>query len=136
MMSLPSDITTRRPLFVIDGVNMGREADKNTNPGDIKSISVLKGESATTLYGEDGKDGVILITTKAGKKEKGEIFRVAEQCRRFPGCEDLPYGHERDDCAKPRSSEHLPKPEVPQEARKNNVEGQMSCNLLWEKMEG
>jgi TonB-dependent SusC/RagA subfamily outer membrane receptor len=113
------NITTRRPLFVIDGVDMGREADKNINPGDIKSISVLKGESATTLYGEDGKDGVILITTKAGKKDKGEIFRVAEQMPRFPGCEDLPYGHERDDCAKTKMLEYIyQKPEVPSGSQK------------------
>jgi TonB family protein len=128
------NITTRRPLFVIDGVNMGREADKNINPGDIKSISVLKGESATTLYGEDGKYGVILITTKASKKDKGEIFRVAEQMPRFPGCEDQPAGHERDDCAKTKMLEYIYQNlKYPQEARKNNVEGQVVLQFVVEK---
>ena len=128
------NITTRRPLFVIDGVDMGREADKNINPGDIKSISVLKGESATTLYGEDGKDGVILITTKAGKKDKSEIFRVVEQMPRFPGCEDQPAGHERDDCAKTKMLEYIYQNlKYPQEARKNNVEGQVVLQFVVEK---
>ncbi|GAB2783862.1 hypothetical protein GCM10027275_29910 [Rhabdobacter roseus] len=55
-----------QPLFIIDGVKQ----EKNVNlqdkvqPNDIKSINVLKNKSATDIYGEQGKNGVILITTK------------------------------------------------------------------------
>lgn len=53
-----------RPLYVIDGiVQEGTNLDK-IDPKTITTIDVLKGEAATRLYGEKGKDGVILITLK------------------------------------------------------------------------
>lgn len=60
------------PLLVIDGQKRGRGSDKilGINPEDIETIEVLKGESAIGIYGEDGKDGVIIITTKAKAKAK------------------------------------------------------------------
>ncbi|HEY9003614.1 MAG TPA: SusC/RagA family TonB-linked outer membrane protein [Mucilaginibacter sp.] len=71
------------PLFVINGVPMDNSqrgassewggADygdgiSNLNPDDIESMTVLKGQSASALYGSRAANGVILITTKAGKK--------------------------------------------------------------------
>ena len=57
--------TTKKPLFVIDGVPAKDDFDlENIVPDDIKSISILKDASATALYGEKGKNGVVLITTK------------------------------------------------------------------------
>ena len=41
------------------------------NPEDIESLSVLKGPSAAALYGSRAGNGVILITTKSGKKQNG-----------------------------------------------------------------
>ncbi len=77
-------------LFVVDGVPLsnarlntsdvqnGRggfdygNAASDINPNDIASVSVLKGASASALYGSSGQNGVILITTKKGtKKGKG-----------------------------------------------------------------
>jgi len=53
-----------KPLYVIDG-KVSKEKDmKFLNPSEIKSINVLKGESAEALYGKKGKNGVIQITTK------------------------------------------------------------------------
>jgi TonB-dependent SusC/RagA subfamily outer membrane receptor len=54
-------------LYVIDGVvqEKGDEALNNINPDNISSINVLKGASAEALYGEKGKDGVIVITSKS-----------------------------------------------------------------------
>jgi TonB-dependent SusC/RagA subfamily outer membrane receptor len=40
------------------------------NPNDIESIDVLKDASATAIYGSRGANGVIIITTKSGKKER------------------------------------------------------------------
>lgn len=77
-----------QPLFVIDGVpvsnslnNLRAMGDRNNvdygnaisdiNPDDVESISVLKGPSAAALYGSRAGNGVILITTKSGKKGKG-----------------------------------------------------------------
>ncbi|MFT4204277.1 MAG: M56 family metallopeptidase [Chitinophagaceae bacterium] len=58
------------PLFILDGMLLDAETDplKTINPTEIESMSVLKGPSATALYGDKGKDGVILITTKKGHK--------------------------------------------------------------------
>jgi len=75
-----------QPLYVIDGVPMdntqlgsaGRDGGydlgdglSSINPEDIESMSVLKGASASALYGSRASNGVILITTKSGKGQKG-----------------------------------------------------------------
>ncbi|PWA09821.1 MG2 domain-containing protein [Flavobacterium laiguense] len=52
------------PLYVVDGEPMTAEQANSITPSDIISIDVLKGEKATALYGEKGKNGVIIITTK------------------------------------------------------------------------
>ncbi len=54
------------PLVVIDGV-IGATLD-NVDPNDIESINVLKDGSASAIYGSRGSSGVILVTTKGGKK--------------------------------------------------------------------
>ncbi|HWW40830.1 SusC/RagA family TonB-linked outer membrane protein, partial [Pedobacter sp.] len=74
------------PLFVINGVPMdntqrGESSEwggpdygdgiGNINPDDIESLTVLKGQSASALYGSRAANGVILITTKSGKKNSG-----------------------------------------------------------------
>ena len=79
---------TNQPLIVVDGVPMdnftGGVEDawgnngvdmgnglSDINPDDIESMSVLKGASAAALYGSRAGNGVILITTKTGKKQDG-----------------------------------------------------------------
>lgn len=53
------------PLFILDGKKLlSGEGIKSLNSEDIEAISVLKGESATKEYGDEGKNGVIIITTK------------------------------------------------------------------------
>lgn len=59
------------PLIVVDGV-MGRNIDA-FDPEDIESFSVLKDAAATAVYGVDGANGVILITTKSGKVGKPQL---------------------------------------------------------------
>jgi len=61
-----------RPLVIIDGIQGG---DINTlNPNQIKSIEVLKDAAALSIYGSNGANGVILVTTKLGEKDdKGHI---------------------------------------------------------------
>jgi len=55
------------PLYVVDGV-FWDAGITSLNPNDIASIEVLKDASATAIYGAQGSNGVILITTKRGKK--------------------------------------------------------------------
>lgn len=58
------------PLFIIDGM----PGDYSTlNPNDIESIEVLKDASSTAIYGSDGANGVIIITTKNGKAGKIKV---------------------------------------------------------------
>ncbi|HEX8348833.1 MAG TPA: SusC/RagA family TonB-linked outer membrane protein, partial [Hymenobacter sp.] len=54
------------PLYVVDGVWVGDI--NNLQPSDIASIDVLKDASAASIYGAQGANGVVLITTKSGKK--------------------------------------------------------------------
>lgn len=75
------------PLYVVDGVPVNADTNGSgtlessrsvdLDPNNIASISVLKGLSAATLYGSDGRNGVILITTKNGQggnfNEKTEV---------------------------------------------------------------
>lgn len=75
-----------QPLWVVDGVPFSDNSSSDAslfggvdrggsavdiNPEDIESISVLKGPNAAALYGSRAGNGVILITTKRGVKEKG-----------------------------------------------------------------
>jgi TonB-dependent starch-binding outer membrane protein SusC len=55
-------------LIVIDGLQGGNL--NSLNPNDIESIEILKDASATAIYGAQGANGVVLITTKLGKKGK------------------------------------------------------------------
>lgn len=74
-----------QPLIVVDGVPMSNEggitswsggqdwgtALNNINQEDIEDLSILKGPTAAALYGSRGGNGVVLITTKKGKKQQG-----------------------------------------------------------------
>jgi TonB-linked SusC/RagA family outer membrane protein len=57
------------PLVVVDGV-IGASLE-NVDPNDIESVNVLKDGSAAAIYGSRGSSGVILITTKKGKRNAG-----------------------------------------------------------------
>ncbi|WP_266366681.1 SusC/RagA family TonB-linked outer membrane protein [Tellurirhabdus rosea] len=60
------------PLIVVDGVPFQGNINA-INPADIESMSVLKDASASALYGSRAANGVIIITTKGGKKGTPEI---------------------------------------------------------------
>jgi TonB-linked SusC/RagA family outer membrane protein len=82
---------SNQPLFVVDGVPFNTSTNAQNSfatggaatssrfldidPNNIESMSVLKGLSATVLYGDQGRNGVILITTKSGatKRKAAEV---------------------------------------------------------------
>ncbi len=81
-----SILGNNQPLYVVDGVPLNNDnvdaagrwggvdyGDNvsDINPIDIENISVLKGPNAAVLYGSQAANGVILISTKKGKKQKG-----------------------------------------------------------------
>jgi TonB-linked SusC/RagA family outer membrane protein len=59
------------PLFIVDGMKTGDI--NNIDPGDIKSVEVLKDAASAAIYGTEGSNGVVLITTKSGKAGKGVV---------------------------------------------------------------
>ncbi len=60
------------PLWVIDGVIVGSSAGQ-LNPNDIETMTILKDASSTAIYGSEGANGVIVVTTKSGKADKMSI---------------------------------------------------------------
>ena len=62
------------PMLLLDGVPVGLGLLNSINPNDVESVNVLKGTSAAAIYGPDARNGVIVVTTKAGSKtDKPEI---------------------------------------------------------------
>lgn len=82
---------SNQPLYVIDGVPLQNtsvsdlEGEKSTSVGgisnvsseDIESMTILKGAAATALYGSRAANGVVVITTKKGKKGNSRNFTIA-----------------------------------------------------------
>ncbi len=83
--------SNNNPLFVVDGIPLsdggtpgggdlggGGGSARNPlsflNPNDIESMTILKDASATAIYGSRGANGVVIITTKSGKKGAGGVF--------------------------------------------------------------
>ncbi|MFW6389271.1 MAG: SusC/RagA family TonB-linked outer membrane protein [Marinilabiliaceae bacterium] len=59
------------PLYIVDGMKVG--SIDHIEPGDIESIEVLKDAASSAIYGSEGGNGVVMITTKTGEKGVGEI---------------------------------------------------------------
>jgi len=85
--------SNNNPLFVVDGIPLsdggtaggvdvggGGASARNPlnflNPNDIESMTVLKDASATAIYGSRGANGVVIITTKSGKRGGGGVFEL------------------------------------------------------------
>jgi TonB-linked SusC/RagA family outer membrane protein len=115
LRGLPSISGTGSPLFVINGVPMDNTqlgsagqwggADNgdgigNLSPDDIESMTVLKGQAASALYGARASNGVILITTRGAKKGSDwsltyNLNVMAEQGMNFTNFQNQ-YGQGRD----------------------------------------
>ena len=74
------------PYIVVDGIPISKSGGSlnDINPGDIESMEILKDASATAIYGTNGANGVILITTKHGKDGKPSVSYNA-----YVGVEDF-----------------------------------------------
>lgn len=60
---------TTQPLWVIDGVIVGSNAGQ-LNPADVETMTILKDAASTAIYGSQGANGVIVVTTKSGRSGK------------------------------------------------------------------
>jgi len=63
-------LNNNNPLVLVDGIEYNL---RDVNPNDVESISVLKDAASASIYGNRAANGVILITTKTGKKENLKI---------------------------------------------------------------
>ena len=64
------------PLVVIDGVSATIDDLNSLNPNDVKSVNVLKDAAMASIYGVKGGSGVIVITTKSGKRNTETSFSL------------------------------------------------------------
>ena len=62
--SVPVETSKLDPLYIVDGEETSAASIKELDPEQIESVSVMKGETATSVYGEKGKNGAVIITTK------------------------------------------------------------------------
>ncbi len=69
-------IRGEKPLLVIDGVPYGNMTLRDVPSDDIESLSVLKGATASALYGYRGASGAIMVTTKKGSANKGVMVTL------------------------------------------------------------
>ncbi|MDR1645285.1 MAG: TonB-dependent receptor [Tannerellaceae bacterium] len=61
---------TTDPLWVIDGVIVGNASNHTLNPSDIETMTILKDAASTAIYGSQGANGVIVVTTKRAMSGK------------------------------------------------------------------
>jgi TonB-linked SusC/RagA family outer membrane protein len=90
-----SATSNNQPLFILNGSPLSFGSDQasaslildfinNINPNDVDKVTILKGANATALYGPEGVNGVIIITTKKGQKGKPVInFRNSVNFQRI-----------------------------------------------------
>ena len=122
-----ADSITGNPLYVIDGVKMDKSFELNKiEPKDIESITVLKDASAASIYGDEGKNGVIVVTTKRTKgdstdQHKEEVFVVVEDQPEFPGGNEAMIEF---------LSNNI---KYPAEATEKGIEGRVIVNYVVEK---
>lgn len=77
------------PLFVMDGSPIDEDNFRSLNPQDIESITILKDAGATAIYGNRGANGVIVITTRKGRK--GALRINATSISSFTNLQDNDY---------------------------------------------
>jgi len=85
-----SILGNNQALLVVDDVQLPISYISSLNPNDVDNISVLKGPSASALYGSDASNGVIIVTTQKGKMtSNGAVWRKYK----LEDAEDVDYMH-------------------------------------------
>ncbi len=71
--------SSSEPLFILDGSPISSGAFTALNPNDIESMTVLKDASSTAIYGSRAANGVVILTSKKGKKGQKAKINVSAQ---------------------------------------------------------
>lgn len=110
------------PLLIVDGEEVDRDRVNQLQGDSIAYVTVLKGVSATALYGEKGRGGAVQIETKKRAEETPQgVFDIAEEMPRFPG----------GDAAFDQYVAHHVR--YPKAAAENGVEGTVMVQFIVEK---
>lgn len=110
------------PLLIVDGEEVDRDRVNQLQGDSIAYVTVLKGVSATALYGEKGRGGAVQIETKKRAEETPQgVFDIAEEMPRFPG----------GDAAFDQYVAHHVR--YPKAAAENGVEGTVKVQFIVEK---
>lgn len=62
-----------QPMLILDGVPISLGYLNSINPNDITDVTILKSASATAIYGPDGANGALVVTTKKGSRTKPQV---------------------------------------------------------------
>ena len=101
----------KKPIVLLEGHRITYETFTRMDPDEIASITVLKDQPAVDQYGEEARNGVILITTKKGVEvftpveQNPEYFDVVEQMPEFPGGAQALFGFVAKNIRYPESAE-------------------------------
>ena len=111
-----------RPLILIDGLESSTEDLARMEPDNVESFSIMKDATATALYGARGANGVILVTTKTGRKGKMQVSarvdaRIATPTRMNKFLDGVSYMEMYNEAARMRN------PEQPLYYSKYKIEG-------------
>lgn len=139
--SLPSNV-----LYILNGKKIKLDEVKNISPDQISSMNVIKSQKDLEKYGDEGKNGVIEMFTKANPNlldpvnhkiidsNPREIFKVVEESPRFPGCESLSSMDEKKKCAAEKMLQYLYQNiRYPDQARKDSIQGRAVITFVIEK---
>ncbi|MEZ4793079.1 MAG: SusC/RagA family TonB-linked outer membrane protein [Gelidibacter sp.] len=77
-----------QPLYIVDGAAVNEDDVNGINPSDVESVSVLKDAASTSIYGARGGNGVVIITTKRGKKGQEAVFKLSSRIGRSRKTQD------------------------------------------------
>lgn len=87
-------------LVILDGKKIDNEILELIDPSKIQSINILKNESAKAIYGEEGKNGVVMITTKkAGTPSEGPVAVTGYGAKSVTGISLAPSGRSQNESA-------------------------------------
>ena len=123
-----------KPLIVVDGKIVAVEnIEEAAKPENIESVSILKGEAAIAAYGDQGKNGVVLIKTKKQKDENG-VYRTLDNMPLFTGCDvNLPDA-ERKLCSDKKMLQFVYENiKYPAKAREAGIQGTVVVSFIIRK---
>ena len=102
----------KTPMVLLDGNRITYETLGKISSDEIASITVLKDQAAVDQYGEEARDGILLVTTKKGVKDvfvpveqNPEFFDVVEQMPEYPGGAQALFGYIAKNIHYPKAAE-------------------------------